>query len=117
MQVEVSKHTEGLKENVVRPNGLSSSLIRYDGAFNSNSPLKLSLESLLDNFLIQPMKLVLFLDLSETYFDPIHLRFELNWIKINNMYFAQVFLLISKSSQVINIFLEKVNEDLQLHNV
>jgi hypothetical protein len=41
MQVEVSKHTEGLKENVVRPNGLSSSLIRYDGALNSNSPLKL----------------------------------------------------------------------------
>lgn len=41
MQVEVSKHTEGLRENVVRPNGLSSSLIRYDGAFNSISPLKL----------------------------------------------------------------------------
>uniref|UniRef100_A0A140F7Q1 non-specific serine/threonine protein kinase n=1 Tax=Atrichum angustatum TaxID=37310 RepID=A0A140F7Q1_9BRYO len=30
MQVEVSKHTEGLREKVVRPNGLSSSLIRYD---------------------------------------------------------------------------------------
>lgn len=39
MQVEVSKHTEGLREKVVRPNGLPSSLIRYDGAFNSNSPL------------------------------------------------------------------------------
>lgn len=41
MQVEVSKHTEGLRENFVRPNGLSSSLIRYDGAFNSLSPLKI----------------------------------------------------------------------------
>ncbi|CAH9108861.1 unnamed protein product [Cuscuta epithymum] len=30
MQVEVSKHTEGLKEKVVRPNGLPESLIRYD---------------------------------------------------------------------------------------
>nr|AML77037.1 putative LOV domain-containing protein [Valeriana officinalis] len=30
MQVEVSKHTEGLKENVTRPNGLPESLIRYD---------------------------------------------------------------------------------------
>lgn len=29
MQVEVSKHTEGLKENVNRPNGLPESLIRY----------------------------------------------------------------------------------------
>jgi hypothetical protein len=65
------------------------------------------------------MKLVLFLDLSETYWltlSFIHLRFELNWNKINNMYFAQVFLLISKSNQFINIFLEKVNEDLQLDN-
>ena len=66
------------------------------------------------------MKLVLFLDIRETYLltlSFIHLRFELNWIKINNMYFAQVFLLISKSSQVINIFLEKVNKDLQLDHV
>nr|AML77202.1 putative LOV domain-containing protein [Digitalis purpurea] len=30
MQVEVSKHTEGAKENVTRPNGLPESLIRYD---------------------------------------------------------------------------------------
>nr|AML77998.1 putative LOV domain-containing protein [Eschscholzia californica] len=30
MQVEVSKHTEGTKEKVVRPNGLPESLIRYD---------------------------------------------------------------------------------------
>nr|AML76660.1 putative LOV domain-containing protein [Triglochin maritima] len=30
MQVEVSKHTEGLKESMVRPNGLPESLIRYD---------------------------------------------------------------------------------------
>ncbi|EPS66185.1 phototropin-1, partial [Genlisea aurea] len=29
MQIEVSKHTEGAKESVVRPNGLSESLIRY----------------------------------------------------------------------------------------
>ena len=31
MQVEVSKHTEGSKEKMVRPNGLPESLIRYDG--------------------------------------------------------------------------------------
>lgn len=30
MQVEVSKHTEGVKEKVNRPNGLPESLIRYD---------------------------------------------------------------------------------------
>lgn len=30
MQVEVSKHTEGSKENMLRPNGLPGSLIRYD---------------------------------------------------------------------------------------
>ncbi|KAK7262390.1 hypothetical protein RJT34_29962 [Clitoria ternatea] len=30
MQVEVSKHTEGSKEKVLRPNGLPESLIRYD---------------------------------------------------------------------------------------
>ncbi|KAJ0987710.1 hypothetical protein J5N97_006066 [Dioscorea zingiberensis] len=30
MQVEVSKHTEGAKETMVRPNGLPESLIRYD---------------------------------------------------------------------------------------
>ena len=29
MQVEVSKHTEGKKENALRPNGLPESLIRY----------------------------------------------------------------------------------------
>jgi len=31
MQVEVSKYTEGAKEKARRPNGLPSSLIRYDG--------------------------------------------------------------------------------------
>nr|AML77298.1 putative LOV domain-containing protein [Oenothera villaricae] len=30
MQVEVSKHTEGFKEKMMRPNGLPESLIRYD---------------------------------------------------------------------------------------
>ncbi|KAK6144537.1 hypothetical protein DH2020_021357 [Rehmannia glutinosa] len=30
MQVEVSKHTEGTKEKMTRPNGLPESLIRYD---------------------------------------------------------------------------------------
>ncbi|XP_051142431.1 phototropin-1-like [Andrographis paniculata] len=30
MQVEVSKHTEGAKEKMTRPNGLPESLIRYD---------------------------------------------------------------------------------------
>ncbi|KAG6681622.1 hypothetical protein I3842_13G102500 [Carya illinoinensis] len=30
MQVEVSKHTEGFKDKLVRPNGLPESLIRYD---------------------------------------------------------------------------------------
>ncbi|GER25650.1 kinase family protein [Striga asiatica] len=30
MQVEVSKHTEGIKEKMTRPNGLPESLIRYD---------------------------------------------------------------------------------------
>jgi len=29
--VEVSKHTEGFKDKMVRPNGLPESLIRYDG--------------------------------------------------------------------------------------
>lgn len=31
MQVEVSKHTEGIREKTTRPNGLPESLIRYDG--------------------------------------------------------------------------------------
>nr|AML78384.1 putative LOV domain-containing protein [Pseudotaxiphyllum elegans] len=30
MQAEVSKHTEGFRENALRPNGLSASLIRYE---------------------------------------------------------------------------------------
>lgn len=34
MQVEVSKHTEGLKDKMIRPNGLPESLIRYDGMLN-----------------------------------------------------------------------------------
>lgn len=29
--MEVSKHTEGIKEKTTRPNGLPESLIRYDG--------------------------------------------------------------------------------------
>lgn len=29
--MEVSKYTEGKKDTVVRPNGLSESLIKYDG--------------------------------------------------------------------------------------
>lgn len=33
MQVEVSKHTEGTKEKMLRPNGLPESLIRYDGTY------------------------------------------------------------------------------------
>jgi hypothetical protein len=33
MQVEVSKHTEGTKEKMLRPNGLPESLIRYDGMY------------------------------------------------------------------------------------
>lgn len=31
MQVEVSKYTEGINENALRPNGLPQSMIRYDG--------------------------------------------------------------------------------------
>jgi len=31
MQVEVSKYTEGVNDKALRPNGLSKSLIRYDG--------------------------------------------------------------------------------------
>lgn len=31
MQVEVSKYTEGANEKELRPNGLPTSLIRYDG--------------------------------------------------------------------------------------
>lgn len=34
MQVEVSKHTEGTKEKMLRPNGLPESLIRYDGTYS-----------------------------------------------------------------------------------
>ena len=37
MQVEVSKHTEGFKDKMVRPNGLPESLIRYDGIIASFS--------------------------------------------------------------------------------
>lgn len=33
MQVEVSKHTEGFKDKMMRPNGLPESLIRYDGTY------------------------------------------------------------------------------------
>ncbi|KZV48485.1 phototropin-1 [Dorcoceras hygrometricum] len=44
MQVEVSKHTEGAKEKITRPNGLPESLIRYDARqkeFASNSVTEL----------------------------------------------------------------------------
>jgi len=39
MQVEVSKHTEGAKEKMLRPNGLPESLIRYDGMYWRHSNL------------------------------------------------------------------------------
>nr|AML77124.1 putative LOV domain-containing protein [Alangium chinense] len=42
MQVEVSKHTEGAKEKVVRPNGLPESLIRYDARQRENARSSLS---------------------------------------------------------------------------
>ncbi|XWS28918.1 hypothetical protein CRYUN_Cryun25bG0113100 [Craigia yunnanensis] len=43
MQVEVSKHTEGAKEKMMRPNGLPESLIRYDELDLSNTrPLTIS---------------------------------------------------------------------------
>lgn len=35
MQVEVSKHTEGSKDKMLRPNGLPESLIRYDGIYSN----------------------------------------------------------------------------------
>jgi hypothetical protein len=37
MQVEVSKYTEGTKENAIRPNGLPESRIRYDGNSSGQS--------------------------------------------------------------------------------
>nr|AML79176.1 putative LOV domain-containing protein [Aulacomnium heterostichum] len=37
MQVEVSKHTEGRKENTLRPNGLPESLIRYGTRLQDNA--------------------------------------------------------------------------------
>ncbi|XP_052139367.1 phototropin-1B isoform X2 [Oryza glaberrima] len=50
MQVEVSKYTEGKKDTVVRPNGLSESLIKYDArqkdhARSSVSELLLALKN------------------------------------------------------------------------
>lgn len=36
MLVEVSKHTEGSKDKMTRPNGLPESLIRYDGISHAN---------------------------------------------------------------------------------
>lgn len=36
MQVEVSKHTEGSKDKMLRPNGLPESLIRYDGIYSNS---------------------------------------------------------------------------------
>ncbi|XVE93021.1 hypothetical protein REPUB_Repub01dG0154000 [Reevesia pubescens] len=37
MQVEVSKYTEGINENALRPNGLAKSLIRYDARQKDNA--------------------------------------------------------------------------------
>nr|AML79199.1 putative LOV domain-containing protein [Galium boreale] len=47
MLVEVSKHTEGIKENALRPNGLPESLIRYDARQKemANSSVKELLEA------------------------------------------------------------------------
>nr|AML77050.1 putative LOV domain-containing protein [Asparagus densiflorus] len=42
MQVEVSKHTEGSKDVMVRPNGLPESLIRYDARQKENARSSLS---------------------------------------------------------------------------
>ncbi|KAL2927803.1 Phototropin-1 [Bienertia sinuspersici] len=42
MQVEVSKHTEGSKDKMVRPNGLPESLIRYDASASSEKARALS---------------------------------------------------------------------------
>ncbi|KAF6171059.1 hypothetical protein GIB67_014639 [Kingdonia uniflora] len=49
MQVEVSKHTEGIKDKALRPNGLPESLIKYDArqkekATNSVSELVLAVK-------------------------------------------------------------------------
>nr|AML78738.1 putative LOV domain-containing protein [Neckera douglasii] len=38
MQAEVSKHTEGCRENELRPNGLSTSLIRYESRQLDQAP-------------------------------------------------------------------------------
>uniref|UniRef100_A0A126X239 non-specific serine/threonine protein kinase n=1 Tax=Neckera douglasii TaxID=140378 RepID=A0A126X239_9BRYO len=48
MQVEVSKHTEGRKENALRPNGLPESLIRYNTRLQDNA--KESVEDLVGAF-------------------------------------------------------------------
>lgn len=40
--MEVSKHTEGSRDKMVRPNGLPESLIRYDGIYCATSSLFLS---------------------------------------------------------------------------
>lgn len=37
MQVEVSKYTEGMNEKELRPNGLPTSLIRYDGKYTATA--------------------------------------------------------------------------------
>nr|AML76785.1 putative LOV domain-containing protein [Mertensia paniculata] len=42
MLVEVSKHTEGLKENMMRPNGLPESLIRYDARLKEKAASSVS---------------------------------------------------------------------------
>nr|AHZ63865.1 phototropin [Pteridium aquilinum] len=42
MQVEVSQFTEGTKENVVRPNGMSESLIKYDARQKDRASLQVT---------------------------------------------------------------------------
>jgi len=37
MQVEVSKYTEGKREKIMRPNGLSESLIQYDSRLHEKA--------------------------------------------------------------------------------
>lgn len=44
MQVEVSKYTEGAVDKALRPNGLSQSLIKYDGKYILDCNIKLYLE-------------------------------------------------------------------------
>jgi len=57
MQVEVSKYTEGVNDKALRPNGLSKSLIRYDGICFSASLHKFNKFVLVKKFyIIEPKK-------------------------------------------------------------